>query len=587
MIKLLLALLPALGFCFIESVVESNGTSLKIRSQDVRVYIDSELTHHLNENETIDVINASFQSWSQNSNLTFDLQYTPSIPERGSSTTLSFSNEEDLGTGVLGITYLGFEVSSGLINSSDIVINTAPIESGTYRYTTKKHLSVGTYTSFVYPNVFLGDILTHEVGHLLGFAHSETQRSTMKYVVHAGQYNIDPDDETGAKAKWGGSSGYSIQGKLVKTAELQGVYGIAVYAINANSGKVDSSVVTDESGQFLLKNLSGQSSYVLHYGPLKSRDNLPAPFAGADYNICPGSIVSGFYSKCGEYGVGRPERINFKNSTHVQLGPISVHCSSKINKDYLSQKFSTIRDDVNLSVDGKNSYSFVGLFFDEEITLSYLTSQSDEFILDYTHISDNPSDYRVKVSVLTEAIGSNLDLRLEYKEDGGVTYSARSFVVDSEYLGDYLNFSEYIYLTTNSLDNLFNLKLTPRIYEDLSKLESIFGSVNEFVNNDKIYALNMTLEKYENGTWSEVFDEFSPEDNTYCAEGTVKHESAPLFEPSTGNVAQATSGGVGCASVRDRSKSNKNGIHNLFSFMFSCFLILGSGRLRNLFLSKH
>src|SRR5690606_24619766 len=94
---------------------------------------------------------------------------------------------------------------------------------------------------------FLGDVVTHELGHFLGLAHSETPGSTMVYSVFKEMHTVASDDIHGIKELYGPASGGKITGKIVGGKSV-GVFGVNVFLISHDTGKIAAHVMSDSSG---------------------------------------------------------------------------------------------------------------------------------------------------------------------------------------------------------------------------------------------------------------------------------------------------------------------------------------------------
>src|SRR5690606_35183926 len=91
---------------------------------------------------------------------------------------------------------VGFNSQTGIINKADILINDSFANFN--RITASPNLSANGYA-------YLGDIVTHEIGHLLGLAHTEMPGSSMVYSIVKGQYTPSEDEFLAVEDIYGNS----------------------------------------------------------------------------------------------------------------------------------------------------------------------------------------------------------------------------------------------------------------------------------------------------------------------------------------------------------------------------------------------
>ncbi|MBY0416035.1 MAG: matrixin family metalloprotease, partial [Bdellovibrionales bacterium] len=114
--------------------------------------------------------------WNGKSRLTLR-QFASSTTNQSNVNEIYFTTDSTIfGSGVVGITQVFYKNNTGEILEADILIN-----------------DTETYSSNMLDQDYLGNVITHEMGHLLGLGHSQVIGSTMFYALTRGQNKIDED----------------------------------------------------------------------------------------------------------------------------------------------------------------------------------------------------------------------------------------------------------------------------------------------------------------------------------------------------------------------------------------------------------
>lgn len=356
-----------------------------------------------------------------------------------SNNEIKFQTNYPYGSGVIGLTELSYN-NSGAIQRAVILLN----DDYTFRST----------SGFNYGgNIFLGDVVTHELGHLFGLSHSEVLNSTMFYSSFSGQSTVSFDDKSGIRQKYDQNFG-TITGH-VKGGDHVGVLGVHVQAISGKTGE-SSGAITDENGYFILGGLDLDDSYYLYTSPIKNTESLPGIFSNTQTEFCPASYVGSFFSKCGRENDGRPQGIYLRSDQRqVDVGTVTINCGLKANEEYNFQKlqstFSPVTvynyDANNLDSTTRFEQGFVGWF--RNPTDSW--SPSDVFKVNLAPLVD--TNLYLKVSVISFPMGTQLQYAVDIKN------SARTIVSDYQTLRyDYTtetyntDFSTYVRLEAGSAD---------------------------------------------------------------------------------------------------------------------------------------
>lgn len=232
-----------------------------------------------------------------------DAIYPPNSDYNGVS-SIYFSSaakgDPHLSSDTIGMTQLWYSTDTGEMIESDIVLNdrdftfttnpkdTSGYGSGLQSYSFGNSGNSGTSGISIKTPVFIDNVVTHELGHAFGLAHSVSLQSTMLYLETPEQAHLACDDEVAINALYPGVDADlrgSIRGSVVRDSG-ETVFGAQVVAISRRRGAVLATALTDSSGNFKIAALES-GDYELIVEPfLAGVDVLPGYYAGA--TDCPG-----------------------------------------------------------------------------------------------------------------------------------------------------------------------------------------------------------------------------------------------------------------------------------------------------------
>jgi len=446
------------------------------------------------------------------------------ISSSSSANQIVFEKNFRYGSGVLGITELNFG-TDGTIQKAVIRLN----DDYYFRSTPGKY-SFGQF--------YLGDVLTHEIGHSLGLSHSEVIGSTMFYSSFSGQHSLHLDDTSGLRQKYSQDYG-EIRG-VVMGGESVPVLGAHVQAISLKTGE-SSGAISNEFGQFKLGGLDLNDSYYLYVSPTKRVESLPGYFSNIQSNFCPGKYVGSFFSSCDPEDVGLPQPITL-NSTRlkIDIGVVSISCSLKTQSSYQREKLKstflpyTVFDSQDVLLTKK---SFVGYFRNLQ---ENVWSKEDIFKVDLSHLNLTQSNLKkMKLAFISQPLGSRMEIVGEIMDESEESIQKLGLFldpIDGIFKTD-LKFE--VNLSQDPLRNIYLIKLKARkLSPSLASLT--FPSSEEFSSEtDLPYLMTLNLTD-TNGMVVLDQNEQLLEDNRSC-----------LDAPLTYRVSQA-------ASARDDNKSNED-----------------------------
>jgi hypothetical protein len=505
---------------------DSRATSLDIYLNPL---MHGQSTMLINPNDVVSITEEVINSWNNYSTLKLDLRVTEQPLALNSNRTIQFSNNPKIfGSGVLAVTSITHSAATGRIHSADILINDT-FSSPSY-FTDSKTMSSGFYA-------YLGDVLSHEIGHLWGLGHSEVFGSTMVYSIFKGQYSIHTDDIAGLHHLYrNGTNSGAISGKIV-TGNQVAVFGAQVQAISYDTGKVVSGVYSEEDGSFLIENLPNNDAYLIYIVPPRGISSLPIYYSSVQTRYCSGkSYVPSFFTKCNSSEKGKPQVISLKEKSKYDVGNVTIKCDESLDPKYLVSKNNNEFFELNNSRDissGRNlGATLVGYFSKFEIENSS-NQVSDKFKLNYSEmVLPSAGQYYLTVKIITEEIGSAIGTSVKVNNLAGQTiYSAG--LATGNYLEPKTNHIINVPLSSNSYDNEFELEVSP-IRLNNNDINAIFAN-QSMTNQNSTYLILVSISQLTNsGLTSLQYKNSMPySDNTACIQGESSFSARANTQIST------------------------------------------------------
>lgn len=183
-----------------------------------------------------------------------------------------------LSSSVLAITQVWHNTASGEILETDIALNDLD-----FQFTDTPSDS----TAYGSRRVYLGNVVTHELGHALGLSHSGSLQSTMLYLENPEQARLSCDDISGIRGIYGvdaGSTG-TLRGRVVSEGG-SAVFGAQVAAVSESRGVVIATAITNSNGQYEIRGIE-PGSYVLYAEPYTpGPSTLSSYYSPMNVRIC-------------------------------------------------------------------------------------------------------------------------------------------------------------------------------------------------------------------------------------------------------------------------------------------------------------
>jgi predicted Zn-dependent protease len=518
-ILLFLCLVGKSVFGFVPTKTSFNN-SLRWNRSNISVQIDPTVTNHntatINANLVKGLAEQVFAEQSFISGVQSNIYISEDENNVGAVNTIKFeTNSAYFGSGVLAVTSVNHSASTGEILSADILINDSILNQNKF---SSQPSATGN------SQVYIGDVLTHEIGHFLGLGHSDVPGSTMMFSVFKGQSSFHTDDHIGLDKLYRSGTKFglgNIKGK-VSGGNHVGVFGAQVQAISQSTGKVITSVLSDESGSFEITDLSENDSYLIYVLPPRGVSHLPEYYASIQTRYCNGkSYVPSFFNKCGGREKGRPQAINLRRGSTINIGEVSIRCDEGLNTDYLLNKTRVTRGTIDVELQN-GAQSFIGYFSDEEISNGVL-GLKDKYLLDLSRINTSTDSYNLNVKVLTEQIGSNLALTAKLSSQFGVSSTSGPLYNTLGKLETNIEINRG--LANSSSDNVLELEIDPLPINSIDS-KGIFGNTSVMSNKNSTYLVIVSLTRVGNsGTEQSFKDSYPYSDNSSCLESNITIET--------------------------------------------------------------
>lgn len=542
------------------------------------IFLNTNNSQGLSSGNINSITTNSVAQWNSKSRISIS-KNTTSGTNQSSINEIYFSSDPSVfnGTGVVGVTLVSFKNGNGEILEADILLN------DTFSFTTD-----------VNEVNYLGNVITHEMGHFLGLGHGQVAGSTMLFALSRGQNQVADDDAAGVYSLYptGSATKSSLTGKIVGGNNLVGVFGAHVQAISMTTGRVGGAAISDTDGSFAIHGLSRNDKYYIYNSPI-AQIGLPSKYSSVKSDFCASSrkYRGSFFQSCGSSFEGHPQSV-LMNSSSVAVGKITIRCGLDVPTDYIQSKNTTpaVFDIQNNVISGIGN-TFTGYFSLQELSLN----QVDYFRMDYSAIDWDalfPSgDLYVELKVINQPFYSPM------KAVVGVKSNSLNYSISPHYIIEpdgAINIDTVTRIPINRddlSDNNFEISVTPKQIETASVTlpyvkTDYFPSSGYFEDSLSFYLVTATIVR-DNGdsTFTVVSsknDQLS--DNTQCtdANNTYALTNYAIKGASLSKAKRGEDNGVACGTV-DMSGNSGNGPGGFFiGLIFSLFLCsLTSSIIRN------
>ncbi len=499
------------------------------------------------------IIQSSIAEWNDASDAKI-LAASASVNE------IRFVSDFPYGSGVLGLTEVSYN-SAGVISSAVISIN------DDYQFTA----TPGLVTS---AGAYLGDIVTHELGHFLGLSHSEVMKASLFYSSFSGQSTLSLDDKAAVRLKYGTGHG-RIRGQVKGGGEV-GVLGAHVHAVSRRSGDTVGAV-SDEDGFFEIGGLDLDDTYYLYTSPLKNPGAFPEYFSNAQTDFCPASYQGSFFSACGKENEGLPQGITLTQAeAEVDVGTVTINCGLKVSEAYLVRKLGGSSSPLTVydfGAEPRFEKAFVG-FFRKSAAVTF--SSPDKLVVDlsaYGGLSGTPKS--LKVSLVSYPFGARLEYLLDVRRNN-VVVASRSLAYSAVTKTYDMDLSALLPLSSTASENVFELQISSRRLDPVFHLPKTFPSYDVFSSEDHMPYL-LVLSLWENTTSGlQPMLDAQPilSDNSSCLDAPFTYAVSKSETSNSENSARlASAAGASCGTIEPPEGPGSGG-SGLFLYALGFLLAL-------------
>lgn len=548
-----------------------NGTSVHwpAASTVLDLYVNSQNGQSLDDNTIQTIAASSLAQWNDIGNVTLRKNVTLNKGQEEFN-EIYFSTDPNVfsGSGVIGITQVGFQETTGEIVEADILLN-----------------DNFTFSTTPSDPSYLGNVITHEAGHFLGLGHGQVVGSTMFYSLTRGQYQVNDDDKAGLYSLYpnGNVNVGALTGTIIGGKNLTPVFGAHVQAISVKSGKVMASTISEMNGRFRIDGLPQSDQYVIYTSPIK-QIGLPTNYANVRSDFCESSTKyrGSFYQSCGASSEGFPQAIRL-NSGLIEVGKVTIRCGLDSPPEYLQNKGAVSSQfDVNTYSQSGLGGSFVGFFSNAEMTDG---TANDKFRINLSSISDwdtvsTSTSLYVHLKISNQAFYSPFKANVSVTRSGVTTAVLPYYKQNSD---GWMNIETDTYISINRAipsDNDFTIHVIP---EDMRSAvpagipysrTDYFPVMDEFVDSLYFYlATTDIVKKNGDGTYTQVSSRSDVlSDNTTCPDAINTYALTNYSANGTASSSDRKKSAAGCGTV-DMDNGASGGPGGFFVGLIFSFLI--------------
>ncbi|MCR9204914.1 MAG: matrixin family metalloprotease, partial [Halobacteriovoraceae bacterium] len=251
-------------------------------------------------------------------------------------------------TSVIAVTESVYNETNGQIIESDIIVKDSILFS-----------NVSTISPYI------GDVLTHEMGHLLGMDHSTMPFASMFYKLSRGQNSVSYDDSLGINSLY---SHYpetgEIKGTVAGGANQTAVFAADVQLISSISGRVIATTLSESDGTFSFKGIPLGDTYYIFIKPLAVETAFSSYFQTAKNDFCTGfaAYKGTFFESCDNSRKGYPQGVALSQSNSSRdVGVVTIKCNINTPLNYFTGRDS---GEFVLADADRSGDSYVGYFTD-------------------------------------------------------------------------------------------------------------------------------------------------------------------------------------------------------------------------------
>lgn len=497
---------------------------------DLNIAVNSSNYPDIDETTINQIIQNSIAQWNGKSRINLLTSATIGTNQNGLN-EIYFSDDPSIfnGPGVASVTLITFKENTSEILESDIVINSSI-----------------QFNSVSMSTLYLGNVLTHELGHLVGLSHSQVHSSSMFYQLSLGQHQLENDDKAGIYSLYpkANLNKTSLSGKIVGGKSLISVFGAHVEAISESTGKVMASSFSDFDGTFKIDGLNKNENYFLYTSPM-SKTGANFKYQRARFDFCGGSknFRGSFFQSCEKKYQGYPQIINVNEQQNIDLGNITIRCDIDSPTDYITSKINQTPFMLPMENSQGIGNSFVGFFTSAEVKAE---TKEEIFKVDLSaqDFSGSAGDLYLEVKVTNQALYSPFIAKLAYERIDGMIqdYDDEDFEITAD--GSF-NSDQTVRIPidqNNQLNNIFTFKIKPAqamtsAFNNINVIdERLFPSAASYADSNFFYLVNASIVR--NLAPANVYSKYNSKiltftDNSSCTDANNTYALSATYLTST------------------------------------------------------
>jgi hypothetical protein len=480
----------------------------------ITLYVNGANSSGLSSSNIVTRVNESASLWNNSGGPDLSVASVNTGPKEGRS-DIYFSTDPIFfsSSSILAVTESIYNESDGTIIESDIIIKDSVLFSN-------------SQTSSPY----IGDVLSHEIGHLLGMDHATLPFSTMFYKLTRGQVTPAYDDHLGKSMLYNSlSSSGKISGKVAGGDSVVGIFASDVQLISSKEGRIIASTLTDENGTFSFDGIPNNDVYYIYVKPLNTKSSLSPFYQTAKKDFCTGfaDYKGTFFESCDNSRKGYPQGIELLNGvSSIDVGVITIKCNINVPLDYFPGRDS---GEFRIGDADRAGDSFVGYFTESDIS----SNKEDNLYVDLSHIDASSGNLYLDLNLIAQDFQSRIAYNIEVTSPLGFfnyTYSTDSDFNPNLNLKGRINLDPSVFS-----NNVFEIRITPTDFDDFIgttpfSLESLFFPDFATIGDDRYFYQFIYFVSESSGPDYPVVSHYNypdPRGNSACMEGDKTYGVKP------------------------------------------------------------